>query len=329
MNISAKVTAILSLILLISCSELDYTEQSVQQEGWVTSLGYQSRFIHLNSYRFRVIEAGGGDTIILLHGFPYFAEAWHPLIKPLSKKFYLVAPDNRGYGRTAKPEHIKDYKLEKLTSDVVQLINHVSPDRPVTLIGHDWGGVLTWSVAQHHPELLDKVVVINAPPMPAFLLSLATYKSQQKASAYIGKLSGLPAKLIFWFKGTDLLWGKRFEQLLNDGYISTEFKQAFYDNWQSNESVYAAIKWYQANIPEPELIVADQHKANADSRIDVPSLLIWSSGDKAFTQDTFNLIESYVSQLTIKVIDSDSHAPFLDHQAEVLAAIEEFLAGDN
>lgn len=312
--------------MAISCSDaVTPLEKTKLDKMPVSHLGFSSKTIELNQLTFHYVEAGSGELILFLHGFPYFGESWAPLLTPLSEQYHVVAPDNRGIGYSEKPADVADYRVDKLVEDVYQMITQLAGDKPVVLIGHDWGGVLAWGVAQTHPKSVSKLVVINAPPFNVFMKMLAQSPSQQQASSYIAKLTGWMAKLYFMVKGPELMWGSALEKMHLDGVLNDDFKQAFMSAWQQEGAAEAAINWYKANVPEFDSIDDRDYWPSKDARVTVPSLLIWSKDDKAFTNDTFVAIADVVDQLHVKVIDTDSHSPFLDHTEEVLGYINEFI----
>ena len=308
------------LVALTACSEQERSELPQGQ----THLGYQSKFTKVNSLNLHYVEAGSGEVMVFLHGFPFFAESWHSMLQPLSKQYRVIAPDHRGYGLSDKPSEIEDYKIDRLIEDTRTFIVQQSDNKPVILVGHDWGGVLAWGIAQQYPKLVKKVIVINAPPFNAFLDSLVKHQSQRDASVYIGKLKSWLANVYLMIKGPDVFW-RGFEKLAEQGHIGEEFKQAFYHNWQQPDAINSALNWYKANIPEFDNINENNYWPSNRAKVEVPSLLIWSSQDKAFTQDTFNEITNHVSNLNVKVIGTSTHAPFLDNAPLIVDHIKTFI----
>ena len=110
--------------------------------GQTTTLGYDSKFVTLNGLKFHYVQKGKGDLIVFLHGYPFFGESWDKLLSHFSNDYHVVAPDNRGYNLSAKPEGAENYKIKLLVEDVKALIKHFPADKKVTLVGHDWGGAL-------------------------------------------------------------------------------------------------------------------------------------------------------------------------------------------
>jgi pimeloyl-ACP methyl ester carboxylesterase len=130
------------------------------------------RRVAINCLWFHYVEAGRGPPLILLHGFPEFWYSWRHQILPLAAAgFHVIAPDLRGYNESDKPRGVCSYRVELLVEDVVGLLRHAGGERAV-VVGHDWGGAIAWAVAMRRPEVVQKLVVLNAPHPAAFLREL-------------------------------------------------------------------------------------------------------------------------------------------------------------
>ncbi|WP_166422373.1 alpha/beta hydrolase [Paraglaciecola sp. 20A4] len=308
---------------LFGCSKQQNVDKLTQPKS---HLGFASQTISINELTIHYVEKGSGELILFLHGFPYFGESWFKLLDVFGEQYHAVAPDNRGYGYSEKPEEVDAYHIEKLVSDVEQLIHKLSPYNKVILVGHDWGGGVAWALGQTHPELISKLIVINGIPPNAFLNVLDQSALQRERSQYIERLDGWMAKLMFAVRGADLIW-KGAARLHENGHVDDRFKQAFLTAWEQPGAAQAAINWYSANIPAFDQIQEADYWPSETARISVPSLLIRSKEDPAFTEDAFDAVGHYVDNLTIKVIDTDSHVPFIDHSEEVIKYMQEFIQG--
>jgi pimeloyl-ACP methyl ester carboxylesterase len=119
------------------------------------------RDVSANGIRLHVAEAGSGPLVLLLHGFPEFWWSWrHQLTGLAGAGFRAVAVDLRGYGDSDKPP--RGYDGWTLAGDVAGLIRALG-ERDAAIIGHDWGGVLAWTVAAVHPRLVRKIAPVAAP----------------------------------------------------------------------------------------------------------------------------------------------------------------------
>jgi pimeloyl-ACP methyl ester carboxylesterase len=119
-------------------------------------------YAEVGDQRLHYVEAGQGPLIVLLHGFPEFWYGWRLQIKPLAAAgFRVVAPDLRGYNLSSKPEGVAAYDTAQLTADIRGLI-HERGAESALLVGHDWGGTVAWATAMHHPEVVDRLAILNA-----------------------------------------------------------------------------------------------------------------------------------------------------------------------
>ena len=108
------------------------------------------------------VEAGDGPLIVLLHGFPEFWFGWRLQIEPLvAAGFRVVAPDTRGYNLSSKPEGFEAYAVDLLAADIRGLIGELGAESAL-LVGHDWGGSIAWTIAMNHPEVVDRLAILNA-----------------------------------------------------------------------------------------------------------------------------------------------------------------------
>jgi pimeloyl-ACP methyl ester carboxylesterase len=143
------------------------------------------------------VEAGDGPLIVLLHGFPEFWFGWRRQIKPLAEAgFRVVAPDTRGYNLSSKPQWFEAYGVDLLAADVAGLIGEVG-EKSALVVGHDWGGSIAWTTAINHPEVVDRLAILNA-AHPRRLSQGLRHPSQLRRSWYFFffAVPGLPEEVV-------------------------------------------------------------------------------------------------------------------------------------
>jgi pimeloyl-ACP methyl ester carboxylesterase len=149
------------------------------------------------------VEAGDGPLIVLLHGFPEFWFGWRLQIAPLATAgFRVVAPDTRGYNLSSKPEGFEAYAVDLLADDIRGLIGELGAES-ARLVGHDWGGTIAWTVAMNHPEVVDRLAILNA-AHPRRLSEGLKHPSQLRKSWYFFffAVPGLPEDVVHLRTGT-------------------------------------------------------------------------------------------------------------------------------
>ncbi|MFF2544742.1 alpha/beta fold hydrolase [Kitasatospora sp. NPDC058063] len=122
--------------------------------------------IEVNGVRLHYAEQGEGPLVLLLHGFPESWYSWRHQFAPLAEAGYrVVAPDQRGFARSDRPERVDQYSLLHLVGDVTALIGALGEERAV-VVGHDWGAPVAWATAALRPDLVRAVAGLSVPPLP-------------------------------------------------------------------------------------------------------------------------------------------------------------------
>src|ERR1700739_4062629 len=122
--------------------------------------GTSESYAQVNGTRLHYVQAGEGPLVVLLHGFPEFWYSWRHQIPALAAAgFHVIVPDMRGYNLSDKPPGGPAYRLKVLPEDWAGLIRHAGAEK-ATVIGHDWGGLLAWYFAMHHPESVDRLIIL-------------------------------------------------------------------------------------------------------------------------------------------------------------------------
>lgn len=144
----------------------------------------EHRFANVNGVRLHYVTHGAGKLILFLHGFPEFWYAWRHQLTEFGQDHQAVAVDMRGYNLSSRPAAINRYEMPELVEDIRALALHLGASK-FALVGHDWGGVVAWAFAAAHPDLLESLIIINAPHPILFNRELRENPAQQKASQYI------------------------------------------------------------------------------------------------------------------------------------------------
>lgn len=121
--------------------------------------------ISVNGVDLVVHEAGrvGDPVVVLSHGFPELAHSWRHQMAPLAAAgYHVIAPDQRGYGHSSRPEAIDAYGTDSLTGDLFALLDHYGAADAI-FVGHDWGSMVVWEAARHRPERVKAVIGVSVP----------------------------------------------------------------------------------------------------------------------------------------------------------------------
>jgi len=125
-----------------------------------------AQLISVNGVELEVFEAGmenRGRPIVLCHGWPELAYSWRRQIPGLvAAGYHVIAPNQRGYGNSSRPDDVNQYGIEQLAGDLVGLLDHYGYE-DATYVGHDWGAMVVWGLTLLHPERVSKVINLSLP----------------------------------------------------------------------------------------------------------------------------------------------------------------------
>ncbi|GGV49462.1 epoxide hydrolase [Kitasatospora herbaricolor] len=122
--------------------------------------------VPVNGVELEVFEAGrenAGKPIVLCHGWPEHAFSWrHQMPALAAAGYHVIAPNQRGYGRSSRPAEVTDYDIAHLSGDLVALLDHYGYE-DATFVGHDWGAFVVWGLTLLHPHRVNKVINLSLP----------------------------------------------------------------------------------------------------------------------------------------------------------------------
>jgi epoxide hydrolase 4 len=218
------------------------------------------------------VEAGDGPMIVLLHGFPEFWYGWRLQIERLAAAgFRVVAPDMRGYNLSSRPDGVSSYGADKLADDIGGLIRKLGAESAM-VVGHDWGGTVAWTLAMNHPEVVDRLVILDAAHPRK--LQKGLFKPRQLVRSwyfFFFTLPWLPERIVRAFHY------RFFRRFLRDAgpAFTREEMDRYVEAWSQLGARTAMIDYYRNSVRTPP------KKAKAAIRtISAPTLVIWGQRDR-------------------------------------------------
>jgi pimeloyl-ACP methyl ester carboxylesterase len=258
------------------------------EDGYVDSGGVKVHYVSLGRKE--------DPLLVMIHGFPDFWYSWRAQMPELAKHFHVVAIDQRGYNLSGQPDGVENYTTNKLVGDVVAVVKHFGQGKAV-IVGHDWGGLVAWSFAITHPELTDRLVVLNLPHPRGLLRELATNPKQQANSQYARN-----------FQKPDAAQHVSLEFLT--GWVKDPEARKVYLAAFKRSSLEGMLNYYKANYPRiPQDPAKGEGSNGAQLAIpDFPAvkcsvLMIHGLKDTALLpgalNDTWNWVDNDLTLLTI------------------------------
>ncbi|NUS25361.1 MAG: SDR family oxidoreductase [Streptomyces sp.] len=260
-----------------------------------------------------VAELGepGQPTVVLVHGYPDSKEVWAQVAARLADRFHVVLYDVRGHGRSTAPRPLRGgFTLEKLTDDFLAVADAVSPDRPVHLVGHDWGSVQSWEFATvaRTEGRIASFTSMSGPSLDHFGHWINT-RLRRPTPRRVGQLLGQGAKSWYvyalhtpalpelaWRGPLGKVWPRlleRFERVPGDGYPTSSLPtDAAHGAWLYRDNVRARLR-----------------HPRADAYAHAPVQLITPLGDAFLSERLYDELEQWVPQLTRRTLPARHWIP--------------------
>lgn len=214
-----------------------------------------------------------GPLVILLHGFPDLWQGWHLQIVPLAAAgFRVLIPNQRGYGHSDKPRGVSSYDIDILADDIVALAN-LEGHAKFSMLGHDWGGIVSWWVAARVPHRVERLAILAAPHPGVFQSYLLRSPTQLLRSWYAAafQLPWLPEALLSAHDFALLF--RAVQSTSRPGIFDQSDRRYLTAGWSQAGSVTAMLNYYRA--------LARRSARSLRLSVDTPALVMYGRHDPA------------------------------------------------
>ena len=279
---------------------------------------FREEMVTANGVKLHVVIAGpdDGKPIILLHGYPEFWYAWRGVMAVLAEKGYrVIAPDQRGFNLSAKPREASSYRLDTLAKDVVDLASALGHDRFV-LVGHDFGGQVTWWTSLLHSENVVGALVVNKPHPYAIRDIRPGGESISWYRTFL-RVPWLPGHIARY--GNWGLLEQNLQKTSEPGTFPNKVLDQYKSAWDNDGAIHSMGRWYQAN-------------ANFDSNIGaglvkVPARLLLAKNDAFSPSELALASERYLEKGEVRQLGLGTHWVIQEHPRLIADEIGKFVEG--
>ena len=195
------------------------------------------KYAENNGVRIHYASLGEGPLIVMVHGFPDFWYTWRNQMVALAPHYQVVALDLRGYNLSDKPQGGKNYAMRHLLGDIRAVIHHLGRDK-ATIVGHDFGGAISWQFATYFRALTERLIILNIPHPRGLSHELAHNQQQLEHSAY----------------ARDFQQEEAHKQLTAESlssHVKDPIAQAYYIEALQRSDFEAMLHYYKQNYPRP------------------------------------------------------------------------------
>jgi epoxide hydrolase 4 len=284
----------------------------------IQDASWQHAYITTNGVKLHYVTQGEGPLMLMLHGFPEFWYSWRHQIPEFAKDYKVVALDMRGYNDSDKPSEQSAYVMDEFIKDIAGVIEGLGYDRCV-LVAHDWGGAIAWCFAYAHPQMVERLIVMNIPHPAKFGAGLTT-PQQLLRSWYIFffQLPFLPELQLQW--NDYQMIETAFKGMAVDKTTFTPEDIDAYKNAAAKRGALTAMVNYYRNIFQQKFL------NQSWGVLEVPTLMIWGENDTALGKELTYGTQTYVKNFRIEYIPNCSHWVQQEKPQLVNQYMREFLA---
>ena len=272
----------LSIALSIPALAADNDIEKRVENGYADSGGVKIHYAALGDKK--------NPLIVMIHGFPDFWYSWRDQMAALSSDYYVVAIDQRGYNLSDKPKGVENYDMRLLVGDVIAVIKHLGREKAI-IVGHDWGGAVSWTLAMYQPQFVEKLIILNLPHLRGLNRELANNPAQQKNSQYARNFQQPDAHTKMTAEGLTF-WVK-------DPEAKKKYVEAF-----KRSDLEAMLNYYKSNYPR------EPYKEDTSPvvKVKMPVLMIHGLNDTALLPGALNNTWEWLeSDLTLVTIPGAGH----------------------
>lgn len=292
----------------------------------MTGMQFREGFADVNGIRLHYMASGNpqGKLLLFVHGFPEFWYEWHAQLAALGDDtHHAVAMDLRGYNLSSKPQDVEAYRTKHLVEDLRALAATLT-NEPFTLVAHDWGGAVAWAFAIQYPQLLHRLIILNAPHPAVFARELLTNPAQQKASQYMRLFQSPEAEDIVSAGGFAMLKKAALEGR------SAEDVAKYVEAWSQPGAITGGLNYYRAMRVKPPALDGEMEPLPAGvdpatMRVHVQTRVIWGMRDTALTPGNLEGLDQFVAGVDIIRVPDATHWIVAEKPDLVSQLIREFI----
>lgn len=297
------------------------TENNIDISGIKHLYPFKSNYKEIRGIKYHYIDEGSGKPVLMIHGNPTWSFYFRSLLKELPPDFRAIAPDHIGCGLSGKPDASDyDYRLKSRVEDIELFLGHLKLNCKITLILHDWGGMIGMAYAVRNPEKISSIVILNSaaffPPGGKMKIPL-----RLRIIRNIAPFANI-AVLGFNLFAKGALYMASYKGLSKDvkaGLIAP------YNSWKNR---IATLKFVQ-DIPlcekDPSYDIARQVEGSLHSLSEIPMLICWGRHDFVFTENYFAEWKKRFPGAETHLFENAGHYVLEDEPEKISFIIKDFL----
>lgn len=304
----------------VSESMSDKKIDSSLQNTLEKELPFKRNFINRNGHQYHYVNEGQGSPVVMIHGNPSWSFYYRNLVKSLSENHQCIVPDHIGCGLSDKPDDEGyDYTLANRIDDLEALLDHLDVKENITLVVHDWGGMIGMGFAARFPDRIKRLVILNT---GAFHLPKT---KKLPAALWLGRNSMLGTLLVRGFNafsGIASIIGVKRKPMAKD------IRQAYvspFNSWKNRISTLRFIQDIPLKSGDRNYQLVTDIAGSLEQFKQLPMLICWGLKDFVFDKHFLDEWQQRFPEAKVHAFDDCGHYILEDASEEVVPLIRQFL----
>jgi haloalkane dehalogenase len=281
---------------------------------------FKSDYMDLNGLKYHYLDEGSGEPVVMIHGNPTWSFYFRNLILALSPRFRTVVPDHIGCGLSDKPSPDKyDYRLKHRVDDLNQLMRHLNIEENISLIVHDWGGMIGLLYALRHPEKIKRMVIMNTAgffPPRGKRLPLRLRLIRNVLPFAVPAVLGLN---LFSRAALYMASRKGLSQAVKTGLTAP------YNSWNNRIATLKFVQDIPVNPDDPSYSLVRYADENLHRLASIPMLICWGRHDFVFDMAYFAEWQRRFPSAQTRLFSDAGHYVLEDAGDEIIPMVRTFL----
>jgi haloalkane dehalogenase len=281
---------------------------------------FQSHFFERNGLRLHYLDDGTGDPVVMLHGNPTWSYYYRNLVLALRDRFRCIVPDHIGCGLSDKPQPPRyDYSLKSRVDDLTALLDHLGVRENVTLVLHDWGGMIGMAWAARHAEAIKRLVILNTAAFHMPKTKRLPFRLWLARNTAMG--AWLIRSLNLFCRHTATIGVKRRPMLpeVREWYLKP------YDSWDNRIAILRFVQTIPLKPADPGYDIVSETESALPKFANTPTLICWGMKDFVFDPHFLDEWQRHMPHAEVQRFEDCGHYVLEDAMPEIIPLIEQFV----
>lgn len=281
---------------------------------------FAGHFLDRDGVRQHYLDEGEGDPVVMLHGNPTWSFFYRNLVKELRDRFRVIVPDHVGCGLSDKPDDSQyEYTLKQRVDDVESLLENLGITENITLVLHDWGGMIGMAFAGRRPERIKRIVLLNTgafhlPKEKGLPLPIWLVRDTPIGALLVRGLNAFSLGAVKWCATREPLSAD-----VREGYLAP------YGNWADRIGVLRFVQDIPLEPGDPSYDTVSEAETKLSAFAELPILILWGERDFVFDRHFLKEWREIWPKAELYSFPEAGHYLIEDERETVLKLVGEFL----